>query len=599
MSDIITRLQQLRKNMKSAGVDIYMIPTADFHDSEYAGTHFAEREFMSGFTGSAGTLVVTMNEAALWTDGRYFLQAAKQLEGTGIDLMKMGQSDTPEIADYIYDKLPKKGVLGFDGRTVSANEGIDLADKLAAKKGTVKYDEDLVDSIWKDRPPISTEPAFFLPEKYTGRSIGDKLSFVRNFMKEKDCDAYVLTSLDDIAWLYNIRGNDIPCNPVVMAYSVILQNKAILFLDERVLNDELRQEFAKNKIKVKPYNDIYRYVKKFDKGEKVLADLSRVNYAIFGNIPGGVNIIDEYNPTTLEKSKKNDTEIANIKNAHVKDAVAMVKFIYWLKTHIGKEKITELSASDYLEGLRAEQEGFIEISFTTIAAYNENAAMLHYEPTKESDTELAPRGFLLVDSGGQYYEGTTDITRTIVLGDIPAEWKRDYTLTLKGNMNLANAHFLAGCTGVNLDILCRAPLWNMGLDYRCGTGHGVGYLLNVHEAPNSFRWKVREGDNAVFEPGMITTDEPGVYTTNSHGIRIENEMLCVKDVENEYGQFLKFEPVTYVPIDKEAIDIKYLNDEDIKQINDYHKMVFEKIASHFSGDELEWLKQACAPLSRF
>lgn len=592
------KLAALRENMKKAGVDIYMIPTADFHDSEYAGTHFAVRKFMSGFTGSAGTLVVTKDKAALWTDGRYFLQAEKQLLGSTIDLMKMGEPNVPKVAEFIESEIPENGTLGFDGRVVNAESGKELLNRISSKNGKIKYDEDLVDSFWTDRPAISTRPAWLLSEKYSGRSIEDKLKFVREKMEELHCNAYILTSLDDIAWLYNMRGDDIPCNPVVMAYTVIFADKAVLFLAEKVLSDELRAQFKKNNVEIRPYDDIYEYVKTLDSCH-VLADLSRVNYTIIGNLPESAEIRNEFNPTTLEKAKKNAIEIENIKKAHVKDAVAMVHFIYWLKNNIGKEKITEISASDYLEQQRR-NEGAFELSFETIAAYNENAAMLHYTATPDHDTELAPYGFLLVDSGGQYKEGTTDITRTIVLGDpvkLPAEWKRNYTLTLKGHMNLANAKFLAGCKGTNLDILCREPLWQVGLDYKCGTGHGVGYCLNVHEAPNAFRWKERKGDNCVLELGMVTTDEPGVYIEGSHGIRIENELLCVEAAKNEYGQFLGFEPITYVPIDKEAIDTDYLSPVDIREINDYHKMVFDTIGKFFTGDELEWLKEACAPVN--
>ena len=403
-------------------------------------------------------------------------------------------------------------------------------------------------------------------------------------MKDEGADAYVLTSLDDIAWLYNMRGDDIPCNPVVLSYTVVFMDKAVLFLNEAVLNDKLKSEFAANNVEIKPYNDIYEYVKGLKECKKVMLDGKKVNYAIYSNIPENVEKLDKTNPTTLEKSKKNSTEIENIKKVHVKDGIAMVKFIYWVKKNVGKMKITEISASDYLEERRREQEGFIELSFDTIAAYNANAAMMHYSATPEHDAELKPEGFFLVDSGGQYYEGTTDITRTIVLGPVKDEWKRDYTLTLKGQKNL--------------DILCRAPLWNIGIDYKCGTGHGVGYLLNVHEAPNGFRWKMvpERNDSAVLEEGMITTDEPGVYAENSHGIRIENELLCKKDIKNEYGQFMCFESVTYAPIDKEAIDVNYLEKKDIEQIDAYHRLVFEKLSPHFEGEELAWLKEACAPI---
>ena len=598
--DVKEKLKNLRERMAREGIDMYVIPTADFHESEYAGEHFGVRKYVSGFTGSAGTLVVGKDEAALWADGRYFIQAERQLDGSTIELMRMGNEGVPTIEKYIEDKMPEKGNLGFDGRVINSSLGLKFAEILAKKEAKIKYDKDLVNEFWEDRPALSARPAFFLEEKYSGRSAADKLSFVRKSMEENGTDTFILTSLDDIAWLYNMRGDDIPCNPVVLSYTVVFKDKAVLFLNESVLNERLREEFAKNNVEIKAYDDIYEYVKSLDKNSKILLDLNKVNYKIYGNLPKNAKKINKLNPTVPEKAKKNKTEIENIRKSHVKDGVAVCKFIFWLKQNVGKIKITEMSAAQYLEDRRREQDGFIEPSFDTIAAYNANAAMMHYSATPEHDAELKPEGFFLVDSGGQYYEGTTDITRTITLGAVPDEWKRDYTLTLKGNMNLANARFLYGCTGINLDILSRGPLWNIGIDYRCGTGHGVGYLLNVHEAPNGIRWRVvpERNDSAVLEEGMVTSDEPGVYTEGSHGIRIENELLCRKDIKNEYGQFMSFETVTYVPIDKEAIDLKYLENRDIEQINDYHKMVYEKISPYFEGKEADWLKEACAPLVR-
>lgn len=598
--DVKEKLKNLRERMAREGIDMYVIPTADFHESEYAGEHFGVRKYVSGFTGSAGTLVVGKDEAALWADGRYFIQAERQLDGSTIELMRMGNEGVPTIEKYIEDKMPEKGNLGFDGRVINSSLGLKFAEILAKKEAKIKYDKDLVNEFWDDRPALSAKPAFFLEEKYSGRSAADKLSFVRKSMEENGADTFILTSLDDIAWLYNMRGDDIPCNPVVLSYTVVFKDKAVLFLNESVLNERLREEFAKNNVEIKAYDDVYEYVKSLDKNSKILLDLNKVNYKIYGNLPENAEKINKLNPTVPEKAKKNKTEIENIRKSHVKDGVAVCKFIFWLKQNVGKIKITEMSAAQYLEDRRREQEGFIEPSFDTIAAYNANAAMMHYSATPEHDAELKPEGLFLVDSGGQYYEGTTDITRTITLGAVPDEWKRDYTLTLKGNMNLANARFLYGCTGINLDILSRGPLWNIGIDYRCGTGHGVGYLLNVHEAPNGIRWRVvpERNDSAVLEEGMVTSDEPGVYTEGSHGIRIENELLCRKDIKNEYGQFMSFETVTYVPIDKEAIDLKYLENRDIEQINDYHKMVYEKISPYFEGKEADWLKEACSPLVR-
>lgn len=591
------KLKKLRDAMKSEGMNFYLIPTADFHESEYAGDYFSVRKYMSGFTGSAGTLLVGLDKAFLWTDGRYFIQAERQLEGSTIELMRMGTEGVPDIEEFIKTTIKSGEVLGFDGRVINTSLGLKLKDLVSEKSATVK-DKDLITSIWEDRPALSKEPAFFLEEKYSGKSTKDKLSDIRKEMKKSNADVFILTSLDDIAWLYNIRGNDIPCTPVVLSYTVIYMDKSLIFINKEVLNDRIKSEFSSNNIEIKPYNDIYEYVKGL-KDLRIMFDGRKMNYAIYNNLPSERVDINITNPTLIAKATKNPVEVENIKRVHVNDGIAVTKFIYWLKKNIGKIKITEISASDYLEERRREQEGFIELSFETISAYNENAAMMHYKATASHDAVLRPEGMLLVDSGGQYYGGTTDITRTIVLGSIQDEWKRDFTLTLKGHMNLLNARFLHGCTGLNLDILCRQPLWNIGIDYRCGTGHGVGYILNVHEAPNGFRWKVvpERNDSAVLEEGMVTSDEPGVYVENSHGIRIENEILCKKDIKNEYGQFMCFEAVTYVPIDKEAIDVNYLEKRDIEQINEYHRLVFEKLEPHFEGEELEWLKDACAPLS--
>ena len=597
--DVKERIEALRNEMAQEGMDIYLVPTADFHESEYAGEHFAVRKFLSGFTGSAGTLVVTQTEAGLWTDGRYYLQAERQLAGSGITLYRMGEEGVPTVEEFIVEKLPEGGRLGFDGRVINSRMGENLEQKLARKQAEISYGKDLADVLWTDRPGLSAEPAFFLKEQYSGKSSREKLSDLRQELAGESADYLILTSLDDIAWLFNIRGHDIPYNPVVLAYAVIAAGDAeeteggYLFLEESVLDETIRQELAENRIQVRPYDSIYHYVKELPEKSRVWLCKARVNYAIYRNLPKETTIIDQPNPTTLAKAVKNPVEVENLRRSHIKDGVAVTKFMYWLKKNVGKVSITEISAADYLEGLRREQEGFIEPSFHTISAYNANAAMMHYSASDESNAELKPEGLLLVDSGGQYYEGTTDITRTFVLGPIPAEWKKHYTLVAKGMLNLANAKFLYGCKGRTLDILCRAPLWNLGIDYRCGTGHGVGYLLNVHEGPNGFRWKrvPEREDGAILEEGMVTTDEPGVYIENSHGIRIENELVCQKAEKNEYGQFMQFEVITCAPIDLEGIDTTYLSPEDIRQLNDYHKKVYEKISPYLEPEEAEWLKE--------
>lgn len=577
--------------MKEQGIDIYLIPTSDFHESEYVGAYFKARKFMSGFTGSAGTLVVTHTQAGLWTDGRYFIQAEAQLKNSGIDLYKMGMKDVLNIEDFIIEKMPQGGKLGFDGRVVNSRMGLKLEEKLKEKNASIIYDRDIVNDVWSDRPALSCEPAFLLDIQYAGKSREEKLEDLRKKMEQEKADIFILTCLDDIAWLFNIRGNDIPYNPVILSYVIITKEKGYFFVNENALNLEIKKALEADNIEVMPYDKIYDFVKQISKTEAVLLDKNKVNYAIVRNLKPEVKIIDKTNPTTLAKAVKNEIELENLRKSHLKDAVAVTKFMYWLKKNVGKETITEITASDYLENLRKEQEGFIELSFDTISAYQEHAAMMHYSATEETDVQLKAEGLLLVDSGGQYYEGTTDITRTFVLGPIKEEWKKHFTLVAKSMLNLANAKFLYGCTGLNLDILARGPLWNLGIDYRCGTGHGVGYLLNVHEAPNGFRWKSvpERNDQAVLQAGMVTTDEPGVYIENSHGIRTENELICQKAEENEYGQFMNFETITYVPIDLDGIDKKYLNEMDIEQLNQYHKMVYEKVSPYLDSEEKEWL----------
>lgn len=579
--------------MKEQEIDIYLIPTSDFHESEYVGAYFKARKFMSGFTGSAGTLVVTHTQAGLWTDGRYFIQAESQLKNSGIDLYKMGMKDVLNIEDFIIEKMPQGGKLGFDGRVVNSRMGLKLEEKLKEKNASIIYDRDIVNDVWSDRPALSCEPAFLLDIQYAGKSREEKLEDLRKKMEQEKADIFILTCLDDIAWLFNIRGNDIPYNPVILSYIIITKEKGYFFVNENALNLEIKKALEADNIEVMPYDKIYDFVKQISKTEAVLLDKNKVNYAIVRNLKPEVKIIDKTNPTTLAKAVKNEIELENLRKSHLKDAVAVTKFMYWLKKNVGKETITEITASDYLENLRKEQEGFIELSFDTISAYQEHAAMMHYSATEDTDVQLKAEGLLLVDSGGQYYEGTTDITRTFVLGPIKEEWKKHFTLVAKSMLNLANAKFLHGCTGLNLDILARGPLWNLGIDYRCGTGHGVGYLLNVHEAPNGFRWKSvpERNDQAVLQAGMVTTDEPGVYIENSHGIRTENELICQKAEENEYGQFMNFETITYVPIDLDGIDKKYLNEMDIEQLNQYHKMVYEKVSPYLDSEEKEWLQK--------
>ena len=519
------RLTALREEMKRRSIDIYVVPTADFHESEYVGEHFKARKFITGFTGSAGTAVITLKEAGLWTDGRYFVQAEKQLEGSTVTLYRMAEEGVPAVEEFVKDKLPQGGCIGFDGRTVNGAWGEKFVAIAEEKKGSLFVGEDLINLIWTDRPELSKAPLFILEEKYSGKSTAEEIKDVRAKMAEEGADVHILTSLCDIAWLLNIRGGDIQSVPVVLSYLVLTRDQCIWFLQEEVVDDTIRAYLKENHIETRPYDDIYTYVPTIPESAVVLMNKSSVNYRICSELNKNIQVINKPNPTELMKAVKNPVEVDNTRLAHVKDGVAVTKFMYWLKTNIGKIPMTEISASDYLEARRREQENFIDLSFTTISAYGANAAMMHYSATPESNTELKPEGFLLVDSGGHYYEGTTDITRTFVLGPISDEMKQHFTAVCRSNMKLANAKFLYGACGLNLDILARGPLWDMGIDYKCGTGHGVGYILNVHEGPNGFRWKIvpERHDSGVLEEGMITTDEPGVYLEGKYGIRTENE----------------------------------------------------------------------------
>ena len=588
---VVEKLNKLRALMKERKMDVYMIPTSDFHETEYVGEHFKARSFMSGFTGSAGTLIVCKDCAALWTDGRYFIQAADQLKDSTIDLMKQGEEGVPSIPEYINEHIQMNGVFGFDGRVMNTKQVKDIMDQLKDKHITICAQEDLVGMIWEERPALPTEKGFFLEEKYSGKSTKDKLADIRDVMKEHKATHHIVTSLDDIAWIMNMRGWDISCFPVMLCYLVITEKESHIFINKDKLDERMHANFKDNMVIVHAYDDIYEFVKTIPADAAVLLHTSVVNYAITQNLNKEIRIIDCPNPSQLMKARKNEIELENNRKAHIKDAVAMTKFMYWLKNNIGKETITEISASDYLEGLRRAQENNLGLSFNTISAYKEHAAMMHYSANEETNVELKPEGMLLVDSGGQYLEGTTDITRTFVLGPISDEIRIHYTSALRGMIQLSKARFLEGCRGMNLDILARGPLWEMGIDYKCGTGHGVGHLMNVHEGPNGFRWKIvpERNDSCVLEEGMTQSNEPGVYVEGSHGIRHENEMVVRKGEKNEYGQFMYFETITFVPFDLDGLDVSLMTRYDIEWLNAYHAEVFAKVSPYL---EKEWLKHA-------
>lgn len=589
---ISRRLEAVRGIMKEKGVDIYVVVTGDYHISEYAGDYFKEREFISGFSGSAGTAVITSDTAVLFTDGRYFVQAEKQLSGTEYKLMRMGSAGVPALNEYCRELLKEGMTIGFDGRCVQAGQGIEFKKMAEFNKAYCNYSFDAIEQIYNDRAEFPHSKAFYLDTMYSGKTIKDKLIDVRCAMKDNMSDVHIIASLDDICWLFNIRGRDVHCNPVIMAYAAVYMDKTVLYTDIDRLDDCI-DKLIEAGVEVKPYNDIYEDIRSIA-GHKVLIDKKRVNTRLYlyAKDNDKIELVEKENPEVLLKAVKNDIEITNLKNVHIDDGLAVTRFIFWLKKAVKSgQTITEASAAEYLDNLRSGIKDYIELSFDTISAYADNAAMMHYQASKDNCSTLKQEGMLLVDSGGQYMRGTTDITRTIALGEVTDEMKKCYTLTLKGMLNLANTRFLHGCTGYNLDIMARAPLWNENIDYRCGTGHGVGYLLNVHEAPNGFRWKHIQGVNdlAVLTPGMVTSDEPGVYADGRFGIRIENEIIVTEDKENEYGRWLKFEMLTMVPVDLDLVDVQYLNYKDIEQLNNYHKQVYNVLSPYMKGEELEQL----------
>lgn len=605
------RLLSLRNQMKEAGVHCMVIPTSDYHNSEYVSDFFMARKYFSGFTGSAGTLVVTPDEAALFTDGRYFIQAAKELKDSGITLMKMGEPEVPTMTEYVDQKLQQGWTLCFDGRVLTSSKGSELEEIARKHGGQLRFDLDLCDAAWKNRPALIHHPVWVLSEEYAGESVEEKLTRVREEMKKEEAGIHVLTSLDDIAWLYNIRSNDVECCPVVLAYTMVTKDRALLFAEEGFAAGEdtsARERMEKAGVEIYPYDRFYKMLSsvaaqaaKEEQASRVWIDESQVNFRVLKELQkicaeegaqAGTKLLNKENPTTLMKSIKNETELKHTRRAHIKDAVAVTKFMYWLKKNIGSIPMDEVSVAEKIDGLRAQQEGFIELSFPTISAYGTNGAIIHYGAQKETCAALKPEGMLMIDSGGHYIDGTTDITRTFILGPVTSEMKKHYTLVLRAMLSMRATRFLHGCTGANLDIRAREVLWEHGLDYKHGTGHGVGNILNVHEGPQSFRWKLLPdaGKPAVFEEGMITSDEPGIYLENQYGIRIENEILCRKGEENEYGQFMYFEDLTFVPIDLDGVELSQMSELDKERLNDYHATVFEKLKPYFEGEELTWLR---------
>lgn len=592
------KLALLRAEMKKRGISAYVVVTDDFHASEYVGTHFKAREFLSGFTGSAGTLVVLPDSAALWTDGRYFLQAAQQLDGSGIELMRMGEPGVPEIADFLRNHVEENGFIGFDSRTVSNAFARTIGEKTREKHIRFAGGEDLVDLVWADRPALSCEPVWTLDVKYTGLTRREKLAMVRGKMEELGADVFVIPALDEVAWLLNLRGGDVLYTPVFLSYLLLGRDQATLCVQKEAVSAEIEAQLKADGVSLAPYDDIYRLVAALPTGTRVLLDGERANYRITQSVPDGAETLDRPSPIQLMKAMKTPAEQENERLAHIKDGVAVTRFLYWLKHAVGKEPITELSAAKKLESLRAEGEHYLEQSFDPILAYGAHGAIVHYEPTEETDIPLEPHGLCLADTGAQYLEGTTDITRTVALGPLTDEEKRIYTLVLRGHLQLGAAKFLYGCTGENLDMLARTPLWENGLDYNHGTGHGVGFVLGVHEGPERVHWDVnRQKRHCVIEEGMIFSNEPGIYLAGKFGVRIENLVVVREAERTEFGRFLKLEPLTLVPYDRDAIDLAMLSSRDVELLNDYHAKVCAAISPYLQGDELNWLKEVTAPVA--
>ena len=595
------QIVKMRELMAREGIDVYLVTMDDDHQSEYVGAHYREIAELTGFTGSAGKLVITKEEAALWTDGRYFVQAGNQLKDSGITLMKQGEPGVPDMNDYIVSALPAGGVFGFNGKCVSCLEADALKERLSRKQVRIAYEKDLPDEIWTGRPAAAEAPCFILSEKYAGKGAGEKLSDLRKEMERLGAEAHVIATLDDIAWLLNLRGNDVPCNPVFLSFMLLEKDRTVLYTSKGHLTPEVREYLEGLSVEVVTDTDqVYEDVKQLS-GVTLLLEREKTNYALVSAVPADCRILDRMLPTTIAKAHKNRTEMENLKQAHIKDGAALTRFMYWFKHTVGKEPLTEWKTVEKLHEFRAQQEGFLEESFTTIAAYGPNAAMCHYAPSPEQDTPIEAKGLYLVDSGGQYLEGTTDVTRTIACGPCRDVEKRDFTLSVIANLRLADARFLEGTNGVALDYIAREPFWTRGMNYNHGTGHGVGYLLNVHERPVGIRYKLvpERQDSYPFSEGMFVSDEPGLYIEGSHGVRTENMIMCVNDYRNEFGQFCRFEAYTKCPMDKEALDLNYMTDRDIELLNAYHKEVCETLLPHMkTEEERTWLQEACAPISR-
>ena len=601
-TEIKARINELREQMKKNKITYYLVVTADPHLSEYINDSYKERQFLSGFTGSNGTLLVGTDEAYLWTDGRYFVQAQKELEGTDICLMRSLNAGVPTIEQFLDEHLQSGDILGFDGTLISYKMGMRMEKTAAAKGAIIIWDINLVNAVWKDRPVFTASPIRILADEITGESATNKLGRVREYLNKCDADWIFISKLDDVMWLYNIRANDIECNPVAYSYSLIGRERAIVAFKSGAANEQVVSYFEAMGVEVVNYDmgmKLFENIKSHnkdclgDKKCKILLDGNNVTFAAGKTAEkyGATSYCP--NVTEAMKAVKNDTEVKNIREYYLKDSAVLTRFLMYMKERGAYENISESKAAAILDGMRAEIPGFFELSFPTISAYGPNAAMMHYEAYEGKDAVIKPQGIYLVDSGGQYDGATTDVTRSIFLGDASEEMKNDFTRVAMGMLRLQSAVFLKGCAGRNLDILAREPLWECDIDYKCGTGHGIGYILNVHEGPQSIRWaQSPEGKETVFESGMIVSDEPGVYKAGKYGIRTENILLCREKTKNDDGQFMCFEPLTFVPIDLDGINPDIMDKSDIDRLNKYHAMCREKLSPYMNDEEKIWLQKA-------
>lgn len=582
------RIHALRMIFRPNNIKAFIIPSTDPHLSEYVAPYWMSREWISGFTGSAGTAVILMDKAGLWTDSRYFLQAEKELEGSGITLYKEMLPETPSITKFLCQNLKPGESVSIDGKMFSVQQVEQMKEDLAPYQLQVNLFGDPLKNIWKDRPSMPDAPAFIYDVKYAGKSCGEKVAAIRTELKKKGIFALFLSSLDEIAWTLNLRGSDVHCNPVIVSYLLVTQDEVVYFISPEKITQEVNEYLQEQQVSLRKYDEAESFLNSFT-GENILIDPKKTNYAIYSAINPACKVVRGESPVTLLKAIRNEQEIAGIHHAMQRDGVALVKFLKWLEASVLSGKETELSVDRKLHEFRAAQPLYMGESFDTIAGYKEHGAIVHYSATEESDVTLQSKGFLLLDSGAQYLDGTTDITRTIALGELTEEEKTDYTLILKGHIALAMAKFPAGTRGAQLDVLARMPIWSHGMNFLHGTGHGVGHFLSVHEGPQS----IRMNENPiVLQPGMVTSNEPGVYKAGSHGIRTENLTLVCKDKEGMFGEYFKFETITLCPICKKGIIKEMLTAEEVKWFNDYHRTVYEKLSPSLNEEEKKWLLEA-------